>query len=158
MTDDEIKHDALSEEKMRWYEDKKGQAEEIYEAEIRHLIGLMDEDKYVETDVLTCDHEIHENSANAGSKLRKRRPDAVIHTLPVNDRREVSLTLAGASTRSSNLYTARVLWHDHSREVEAVGPETDALIGMGLLRGSNLSVDTTVLGGSVVISELPARV
>ena len=66
-TDDKIQYDALSEEeKMRWYEEKKRKAEEIYEAEIRHLIGPEDEDKYVKIDVLTGDYEIHENSATAG--------------------------------------------------------------------------------------------
>ncbi len=83
-TDDKIQYDydSLSEEdKMRWYEEKKRKAEEIYEAEIRHLIGPEDEDKYVKIDVLTGDYEIHENAATASIKLRERRPDAVIHTM-----------------------------------------------------------------------------
>ncbi len=81
-TDDKIQYDTPSEEaKMRWYEEKKRKAEKIYEAEIRHLIGPEDEDKYVKVDILTGDYEIHENQATAGSKLRTRRPDAVIHTM-----------------------------------------------------------------------------
>lgn len=83
-TDDKIQYDydSLSEEdKMRWYEEKKRKAEEIYEAEIRHLIGPEDEDKYVKIDVLTGDYEIHENSATAGRKLRERCPDGVFHTI-----------------------------------------------------------------------------
>lgn len=68
--------------------------------------------------------------------------------------KDVELALAGGSTRNADLYTARVLWHGRSREVEVVCLETEFLIGMGLLRGSNLSVDATP-GGAVVISELP---
>ena len=61
------------------YEEQKRRGEEIYEAQIRHLVGPEDEDKYVMVDVLTGDYEIHANPAIAGSKLRERRPDAVIH-------------------------------------------------------------------------------
>ena len=63
------------------YEEQKRRGEEIYNAEIRHLVGPEDEDKYVMVDVLTGDYEIHENSATAGRKLHERRPDAVIHTM-----------------------------------------------------------------------------
>lgn len=91
-TDDKIQYDALSEEeKMRWYEEKKRKAEEIYEAEIRHLIGPEDENKYVKIDVLTGDYEIHENQATASINLRKRRPDAVIHTMRRHKTRVIRL-------------------------------------------------------------------
>ena len=61
------------------YEEQKRRGEEIYAAQIRHLVGPEDEGKYVMVDVLTGDYEIHENPAIAGIKLRERRPDAVIH-------------------------------------------------------------------------------
>ena len=63
------------------YEEQKRRGEEIYAAQIRHLVGPEDEGKYVKIDVLTGDYEIHENSGEAGFKLRERRPDAVIHTM-----------------------------------------------------------------------------
>ena len=75
--------------------------------------------------------------------------------LPASDRREVVLTLAGGSTRKSNLYEAGIFWHGRIREVNVVSLETDHLVGMGLLSGSNLSVDA-VPGGAVVIAELSA--
>ena len=77
-----IPYDALPEtEQMRLYEEKKRKAEEIYKAQIRHLIGPEDVDKWVVIDALSGDYEIHENSATAGINLRTRRPDAVIHTV-----------------------------------------------------------------------------
>ena len=69
------------EEQKRLYEEQKRRGEAIYEAKIRHLIGPEDVDKWVSIDTLTGDYEIHENSATAGRRLRKRRPDAVIHTM-----------------------------------------------------------------------------
>ncbi len=50
-------------------------------------------------------------------------------------------------------YIARILWHDQPREVLAASMGSEFLIGMSLLRGSNLSVDA-VPGGVVAISEL----
>ena len=58
---------------------QKKRGEEIYNAQIRHLISDIDVDKWVMVDVLTGDYEINENSATAGRILRERRPDAVIH-------------------------------------------------------------------------------
>ena len=69
------------EEQKRLYEEKKRKAEEIYEVQIRHLIGPEDVDKWVKIDVLSGDYEIHENQSTAGINLRERRPDAVIHTM-----------------------------------------------------------------------------
>ena len=90
--DDKTVYDALSEDgKMRRYEEKKRKAEEIYESRIRNLIGPEDEDKYVKIDVLTGDYEIHENSATAAINLRKRRPDAVIHTMHQHKTRVIRL-------------------------------------------------------------------
>ena len=63
------------------YEEQKERGEEIYHAQIRHMISEADADKYVNIDVLSGDYEINENSATAGRVLRERRPDAVIHTI-----------------------------------------------------------------------------
>lgn len=61
------------------YEEQKKRGEEIYNAQIRHLISEADAAKWVMVDVLSGDYEINENSATAGRILRERRPDAVIH-------------------------------------------------------------------------------
>ena len=63
------------------YEEKKRLGEEIYNAQIRPLIGPEDENKYVIVDVLTGDYEVDENPASAGRKLRARRPDGVMHAM-----------------------------------------------------------------------------
>lgn len=63
------------------YEEQKKRGEEIYNAQIRHLISDDEADKYVNIDVISGDYEMHENSATAGRILRERRPDAVIHTI-----------------------------------------------------------------------------
>ena len=73
--------------------------------------------------------------------------------LPPGDVKEVELTLPDALTANANLYKARILWHGRPREVEVISLENDFLLGMGLLRGCNLSVDAEP-GGAVVISEL----
>ena len=65
----------------------------------------------------------------------------------------IGVTLADGSSSPGRLYLARVLWHDRIREVEVVNVGTEPLIGMGLLYGSNLNVDT-VPGGLVTITEL----
>lgn len=73
-----------------------------------------------------------------------------------SDDADVSLTLAGGSISDANVYVARIIWHGRIRDVQVVHLDTDPLIGMSLLRGSNLNVDA-VPGGAVVISELPMR-
>ena len=75
--------------------------------------------------------------------------------LPLSDDDGVELTLAGGSTHRSNVYTARIMWHDRLRHVEVVSLDSDFLIGMGLLSGSNVNIDA-VHGGVVTINELPA--
>ena len=67
----------------------------------------------------------------------------------------VELTLADGSVERFQRYTAYVLWHGRWREVIAVALDGEPLIGMDLLRGSNISVDAAP-GGVVAIAELPA--
>ena len=63
------------------YEEQKRRGQAVYDDQIRHLIAPEDEGKYVLVDVLTGDYEIADRSADARVKLRRRRPDAVIHTM-----------------------------------------------------------------------------
>ena len=66
-----------------------------------------------------------------------------------------SVVLADDTVGVATVHTARVVWHDRLRDVEVVGLGSAPLIGMGLLRGSNLSIDAAP-GGLVTITELPA--
>ena len=63
------------------------------------------------------------------------------------------VVLADGAVSAARVHTARVVWHDRLRDVEVVNLGSDPLIGMGLLRGSNLSVDA-IPGGLVTITEL----
>ena len=69
------------------------------------------------------------------------------------DSGEIELTLADGTTTAFNVYIAHTLWHDQVRRVLVVNTEGVSLIGMELLRGSNLNVDA-VPGGLVTITEL----
>lgn len=74
--------------------------------------------------------------------------------LPViEEEQPVTATLADGTTQQISLYYARVLWHGRLRDVEVIDLGPDPLVGMGLLRGSNLSVDA-ISGGLVTITEL----
>ena len=64
-----------------------------------------------------------------------------------------SVVLADGTVSVAGVHNARVLWHDQVRTVEVVSLGSVPLIGMGLLQGSNLSVDA-IPGGLVTITEL----
>ena len=68
---------------------------------------------------------------------------------------DASVVLADGTVGVARVHTARVLWHDRLRDVEVINLGSDPLIGMGLLRGSNLSIDAAP-GGLVTITELLA--
>lgn len=72
----------------------------------------------------------------------------------IQEEEPVVAILADGTARPLSLYYAHVLWHGQLREVEVVDISPDPLIGMGLLRGSNLSVDA-IPAGLVTITELP---
>ena len=84
-------------------------------------------------------------------------PQPVIDRLNLplaDDYDNIGVTLADGSSSPGILYVARIFWHGRIREVDVVNVGIDPLIGMGLLYGSNLNVDT-VPGGLVTITELP---
>ena len=72
--------------------------------------------------------------------------------LPI--RGSVDAELADGSVEHLPVHRVGVSWHGQTRTVRAYGAPTDeALIGMSLLRGSRLTVDS-VPGGAVLIEEL----
>ena len=73
--------------------------------------------------------------------------------LPLADAAYVRVTQADGTTDRYSVFIAQVLWHDRLRECEVVAFGTVPLIGMGLIQGSNLSVDA-IPGGLVTITEL----
>ncbi|CCI04267.1 MAG: clan AA aspartic protease [Microcystis sp.] len=86
-------------------------------------------------------------------------------SLPIATIRELELswsyrdraTLGDGSEVLFDIYDGMVIWGGQYREIEINAAETEPLIGMSLLRGYRLQVDT-VQGGLVTISELPIAV
>ena len=86
-------------------------------------------------------------------------------SLPIATIRELELswsyrdraTLGDGSEVLFDIYDGMVIWGGQYREMEINAAETEPLIGMSLLRGYRLQVDT-VQGGLVKISELPIAV
>ena len=86
-------------------------------------------------------------------------------SLPIAAIRELELswsyrdraTLGDGSEVLFDIYDGMVIWGGQYREIEINAAETEPLIGMSLLRGYRLQVDT-VKGGLVTISELPIAV
>ncbi|CCH91609.1 conserved hypothetical protein [Microcystis aeruginosa PCC 9432] len=86
-------------------------------------------------------------------------------SLPIAAIRELELswsyrdraTLGDGSEVLFDIYDGMVIWGGQYREIEINAAETEPLIGMSLLRGYRLQVDT-VQGGLVTISELPIAV
>jgi clan AA aspartic protease len=86
-------------------------------------------------------------------------------SLPIAAIRELELswsyrdraTLGDGSEVLFDIYDGMVIWGGQYREMEINAAETEPLIGMSLLRGYRLQVDT-VQGGLVTISELPIAV
>ncbi len=73
--------------------------------------------------------------------------------LPLDD--TVLLATGDGRAQLIETYSARAIWHGQPREIHVASMGGEFLIGMDLLRGSNLSVDA-VAGGGVTVSELPA--
>ena len=63
-------------------------------------------------------------------------------------------TLGDGSEVLFDIYDGMVIWGGQYREIEINAAETEPLIGMSMLRGYRLQVDT-VQGGLVTIAELP---
>lgn len=62
-------------------------------------------------------------------------------------------TLGDGSEVLFDIYDAVAIWDGKSQEIEVNSAETDPLIGMSMLRGYRLQVDT-IEGGLVIITDL----
>lgn len=62
-------------------------------------------------------------------------------------------TLGDGSEVLFDIYDAIAIWDGKSQEIEVNSAETDPLIGMSMLRGYRLQVDT-IEGGLVIITDL----
>ena len=80
-------------------------------------------------------------------------PQDIIDQLQHTPSSAMVLTVADGTTDTYARYRISVEWHGQPKEVIAVSMPIVPLVGMRLLRDSNLSVDATP-GGAVTISEL----
>lgn len=80
-------------------------------------------------------------------------PSALIVTLDLPWSASNTVTLGDGSETLFDLYTATVIWDGQYREIYIAESETEPLLGMALLYGYRLRVDT-IEGGSVKIEAL----
>jgi clan AA aspartic protease len=80
-------------------------------------------------------------------------PSAIITTLNLPWSASDIVTLGDGSETLFDLYTATVIWDGQYREIYIAESETEPLLGMALLYGYRLQVDT-IEGGSVKIEAL----
>jgi clan AA aspartic protease len=80
-------------------------------------------------------------------------PSAIIASLNLPWSASDIVTLGDGSETLFDLYTATVIWDGQYREIYIAESETEPLLGMSLLYGYRLQVDT-IEGGTVKIEEL----
>ena len=81
-------------------------------------------------------------------------PSTIITTLGLSWCMRQEGILGDGSICMFNVYEASVIWDGQIRIVEINESETDPLVGMGLLEGYELKIQS-VAGGSVTITALP---
>lgn len=81
-------------------------------------------------------------------------PRVVVDLLALPPLGSTPATLADGNTTILDVHEALVIWHGLPRPVECLVAEGAPLVGMTLLRGSNLRIRVTE-GGAVEIEELP---
>jgi clan AA aspartic protease len=80
-------------------------------------------------------------------------PSAIITALDLPWSASDTVTLGDGSETLFDIYTATVIWDGEYHQIDIAASETESLIGMALLYGYRLQVDT-VEGGSVKIEAL----
>jgi clan AA aspartic protease len=80
-------------------------------------------------------------------------PIAIIMELELQWSYRDRATLGDGSETVFDVYNAEILWNGQLREIEIDAAETEPLLGMALLRGYRLQVDT-IEGGLVTIETL----
>lgn len=81
-------------------------------------------------------------------------PTAIIMELGLSWNYRDRATLGDGSETLFDVYDAEVIWNGQYREIEVNAAETEPLLGMRMLKGYRLQVDT-IEGGLVTIKMLP---
>lgn len=80
-------------------------------------------------------------------------PPDTIEALGLSLRGSTEVMLANGDIEQVGIHRVELVWHGRRQLVTAYGVSGGALVGMGLLRGSRLTVEA-VPGGGVMIEEL----
>jgi clan AA aspartic protease len=80
-------------------------------------------------------------------------PTAIIMDLELQWSYRDRATLGDGSETVFDVYNAEIVWNGQLREIEIDAAETEPLLGMALLRGYRLQMDT-IEGGLVTIETL----
>lgn len=83
-------------------------------------------------------------------------PTSLIVSLGLAWRGQAQAMLGDGSLHQFDVYGATVLWNGQTRPVETDAADTTPLIGMGMLYGHDLHIQT-VEGGIVTIEALPVQ-
>lgn len=83
-------------------------------------------------------------------------PPPLIFSLDLTWRGQAQAMLGDGSLHQFDVYEATVIWDGQARVVETDAADTTPLIGMGLLSGYELCIQT-VEGGTVTIQALPVQ-
>lgn len=81
-------------------------------------------------------------------------PSSIISELELPWSYRDRATLGDGSETLFDVYDANIIWDGQFREIEINSANTDPLLGMKMLRGYRLQVDT-VQGGLVTVEALP---
>ncbi len=84
-------------------------------------------------------------------------PSAIIAELDLPWSYRERVTLGDGSETLFDMYDARVIWDGQYRDIEVNAAETQPLLGMRMLRGYRLQVDT-IERGLVTIQALPSGI
>lgn len=90
---------------------------------------------------------------DTGASVFLMLPRDTIRRLGLTFFRQAPVEFAKDTTQLVNVYVAAVSWHDRIRNVPVFESERQHLLGMGMLEGSRLTIDTQV-GGNVIIEEM----
>ena len=82
-------------------------------------------------------------------------PRAAIQRLNLAPAALIAVTLATGTREILNTWRGQILWNDRLRTIRVLGSRVNPLLGMGLLTGSQLTIQVRV-NGEVAIEELAA--
>ena len=116
-----------------------------------------DREALITIDILSRDGRLHpiEAVVDTGFDGSLSLPGAFIRELDLASAGKRFFELANGDLFEFELYYAWVLWHGRRSRVVILQSETAPLLGMELLWGSRVTMDT-LTGGAVEIEELPS--